>query len=104
MIDRAELKEILAQHRLDGGKRADLQWADLRGANLQGANLIVMQIWRYRVYVQKDFTRIGCEYHNNGEWLAWEPEDVKHMAYDAEDFWKQYKAIICAAIESISKR
>ena len=107
-------------------RSADLSWADLRGANLRGAdlswtnlswanlrgadlsdadlrgaNLIVMQLNQYQVIVQKDFTRIGCEYHENEKWLGWTPADVAHMAPDAESFWALYKPVICAAIQAL---
>ena len=82
---------------------ADLRGADLSGADLSGANLIVMQLNQYQVFVQKEFTRIGCEYHKNEEWQKWEPTDVKHMAHDAEVFWALYKPVVCAAITSLNK-
>ena len=117
MINGKELKEILGQHKMwmqgDGGSRANLRWADLSwadlrgadlsGADLSGANLIVMQLNQYQVFVQKEFTRIGCEYHKNEEWQKWEPTDVKHMAHDAEVFWALYKPVVCAAITSLNK-
>ena len=84
-------------------RRADLRGADLSGADLSGANLIVMQLNQYQVFVQKEFTRIGCEYHKNEEWQKWEPTDVKHMAHDAEVFWALYKPVVCAAITSLNK-
>jgi uncharacterized protein YjbI with pentapeptide repeats len=90
---------------------ADLSEADLRGANLRGADLswadlseadlIYMQLNQYQVFVQRNKTRIGCEYHDNTDWIKWTPDDVKTMAHDAYDFWKQYKQIIVAAIESL---
>jgi len=158
VIDRKELEEILAQHKLwmqsNGGsradlrradlrradlrwadlRRADLRWADLSGADLRwadlsgadlrwadltdadlrgadlsradlsGADLIVMQLNQYQVFVQKEFTRIGCEYHKNEEWQKWGPTDVKHMAHDAEAFWTPYKPVVCAAIAALAQK
>ena len=110
MIDQSELKEMLEQHKLwlkNGKGRklilrgADLRWSNLRGADLCGADLIYMQLNQYQVFVQRDKTRIGCEYHDNADWIKWTPDDVKTMAHDAYDFWKQYKRIIVAAIGSL---
>jgi len=80
---------------------ANLSWASLSGANLSGVDLIAMQLNQYRVFVQKEFTRIGCEYHKNEKWLGWTPADVAHMAPDAEKFWAQYKIVVCAAIQAL---
>ena len=78
---------------------ADLSYADLSYADLRGADLIVLSLDNYTAYVQRDYTRIGCEYHANDDWLKWEPKDVENMANDASDWWVKHKKIIVTAIE-----
>ena len=68
---------------------SDLSWANLRGADLSEAGLIYMQLNQYQVFVQRDKTRIGRYYHDNADWIKWTPDDIKKMAHDAYDLWKQ---------------
>ena len=110
-MDAEKLKGFLEKHLLwveskTSGKcanlrDADLSNADLRGANLRYADLIVLSLDNYTAYVQRDNTRIGCEYHANNDWLKWEPDDVENMASDASDWWEKHKPIIVKAIEII---
>jgi hypothetical protein len=63
-----------------------------------------MQIGIYPVYIQKKYTRIGCEYHSNEDWIKWSPEDVKDMDTHASDWWEKHKAIVVAAINILSNQ
>ncbi|MFA7256027.1 MAG: pentapeptide repeat-containing protein [Kiritimatiellales bacterium] len=88
---------------------ADLSDADLRGANLgdadlRGANLRVFQAGRYTAWVQKTHTRIGCQYHSNKEWKAFDDDKISSMAGDAVEWWSENKKIIFMMMDAVGKK
>lgn len=114
-MNETELNDVLDKHaawlRGNGGSRADLSGADLRGAklswadlswaDLRWAGLLVLHIGPYAIYVQKEYTRIGCQYRGNKEWLSYTPEDVKNFSDDAEALWKIYGDFVKSAISLV---
>lgn len=95
----------------EGGKKADLSNANLRSANLRsanlsgadlsGADLLVIHINQYTAYVQKDYTRIGCQFHSNEDWLSFSSREVGHFSREAVQKWEKYGGVIKQAIRSI---
>jgi hypothetical protein len=100
-------------------REANLNGANLRGANLRGANLreasianavlpTAFKIARidfggWSVLVTPTYTSIGCQTHASKDWLKWKPKDVKKFAEGASEWWKQYGAVVKAAIKSVQK-
>ena len=84
-------------------RRVDLQEADSRGAKLQGANLLVLTLPFYTAYVQKEYTRIGCEYFSNEQWCNFDDETISKMDKNALEFWNSYKSVIFSAMESLQR-
>jgi len=83
---------------------ANLSGADLSGANLRGADLQIFQAGRYTAWVQKTHTRIGCQYHSNKEWRAFDDEKISSMADDAVEWWSENKKIIFMMISAMGKK
>jgi hypothetical protein len=90
-------REAVEQNRADL-RDCDLRYCDLRDCDLRGSELIVIQAEQYTAYVGKETTRIGCELHQNSDWVLWQSSDVKHMAADASEWWEKYKSLIVSAI------
>ena len=81
---------------------ADLSYADLSAANLNYADLVVILLPIWTVYVQSEYTRIGCKYFKNSEWLSFTDEEIAGMDNQALEWWNKYKPIIEAAIKSLN--
>jgi hypothetical protein len=75
--------------------------ADLHGADLRGAGVIVMWLPSWAAYVTRDKTRIGCEWHENDEWLSFDDDRISRMDPDALDWWRIHKPLIAAAIAAV---
>ena len=73
---------------------ANLSYANLSYADLSYANLKVYQSQDYTAYIQKEFTRIGCQYHKNSKWLKFKDEEIYKMASDAKEYWDENGLII----------
>ena len=82
---------------------ADLRWADLREADLRGADLLLLQAGSYTAIINSETTSIGRETHKSTDWLTWTPEDVTHMADDAEEWWTSYGEIVKSAIRKLQE-
>ena len=91
---------------------ANLSGANLRSANLSGANLaeaILPEGFRvarldfgdWSVLVMKDKTTIGCQEHENAEWLKFTPKDVATFAEGASEWWEQHGASVKAVIKDV---
>jgi len=83
---------------------ANLIGANLRGADLRDADLQIFQAGRYTAWVQKTHTRIGCQYHSNKEWRAFDDEKISSMADDAVEWWSENKKIIFMMISAMGKK
>ena len=81
---------------------ADLRYADLHSADLRYADLVVILLPIWTVYVQCEYTRIGCKYFKNSEWLSFTDEEIAGMDTGALEWWNKYKPIIEAAIKSLN--
>jgi hypothetical protein len=55
----------------------------------------------WSVLIMPDKTTIGCQCHPNADWLRWTPEDVRHMAEGAFEYWSQHRDSICAVIRDV---
>ena len=80
---------------------ADLSEADFSWANLSWANLIVLKIGPYDIYVQKESTRIGCQDHQNEEWISFTPDDISDIDIRAKKYWERYGDVVKAAIRAV---
>ena len=116
-----QITEILRKHKLwlageEGGEKADLRGvnlreadlreADLIGANLRGADLrgalriVRIDCGTWSICINPENTSIGCQTHSNDKWLNWSADDdeIKNMARDASDWWRDRGEFIKAAI------
>lgn len=82
--------------------------ANLRCANLQDADLSVLQTDIWTVYVQPEYIRIGCQYHEAKDWFSFTDEQISTMHDEALDWWKKWKepikAIHSALVENMKGR
>ena len=82
---------------------SDFSGADLRNANLIGADLLVLTLPLWTAYIHKTTVRIGCKNYKHEEWLAFSDNEINAMDSKALGWWKQYKPIVEAGINSINK-
>jgi len=80
--------------------RADLSKANLYEANLYRVNLpltdrVLISRWSI-CHIQREFIRIGCEYHTTAEWENFSDAEIKQMDPLALDWWRANKTIILA--------
>ena len=86
--------------------RANLRWANLRGADLRdvnlcgaignGAEIQSAQFSKYPVAWAGEALAIGCRQHPVAEWMAFSTEAIAAMAYDAAEWWAQYRPVLVA--------
>ena len=81
---------------------ANLSSADLSATNLRYADLVVILLPLWTVYVQSEYTRIGCKYFKNSEWLSFTDEEIAGMDSQALEWWNKYKPIIETTIKSLN--
>jgi uncharacterized protein YjbI with pentapeptide repeats len=104
-LKRADLKRAdLRDADLVGAdlRDANLRGADLRDADLVGAGLIVINLPFYTTWVQKEHTAIGCKYYSNSEWKNFTDNEIVEMDVNALEFWRLYKNVIFAAMDSLN--
>jgi len=93
---------------------ADLEGADLDGAYLGRANLteaylggakglIAIQFKGYSLYIQKEKTKIGCEYRTNKEWLSMDFETAQKLGCPNKEFNVAYKKLIKAGVSVLKE-
>jgi len=88
---------------------ADLRCAYLTGAYLTGAYLtgaimpktdsVLLSPWGW-CHVQREYIRIGCQYHTTEEWCNFSDEEIQVMASGAFGWWKQWKPVVMAMAEA----
>ena len=89
---------------------ANLRGADLRDANLCDANLPVgykvcrMDFGGWSILVMPETTTIGCQTHQNEDWLRFTPEDVRGFSDGAFEYWQQHRESICAVIRDVMSK
>ena len=82
---------------------AHLEGAYLGGANLEGANLggakgiVAIQFAGFSMYIQAEYTQIGCEYRKNEEWQKLTIEMAVKLGIKEEHF-EAYHAFFKAAM------
>ena len=81
---------------------ADLSAANLNHADLRSADLVVILLPIWTVYVQSEYTRIGCKYFKNSEWLSFTDKEIAGMDNRALEWCTEYKPLIEAAIKSLN--
>ena len=73
---------------------ADLSRANLSGADLSGADNIICVHWHgFSFYIQKEKTKIGCEYRTNDEWLDMSIDMAVSLGIKAENFDRYRKTL-----------
>ena len=78
-------------------REANLYGADLRGADLREANLyeakgiVHTQFPGFALYIQIEYTKIGCEGRSNTDWLAMSDEEAIALGAKKEhlEFYRQ---------------
>lgn len=70
-------------------------------ANLRGANFLVLMLPIWTVYIHKQTVRIGCKHYTHDEWLAFSDSEIHDMDSKALGWWKQYKPVIEAGINTL---
>ena len=109
----------LAGARLDGANLfgADLSGATLEGATLENTTLRETNIARAQmpipiarldvggqsVCMRETHTSIGCETHENAQWLAWGPDapEIEDMGAKMAAWWAQYGPAVKAVIAAV---
>ena len=81
---------------------SDLSAANLNHADLSAVDLVVILLPTWTVYVQSEYTRIGCKYFKNSEWLSFTNEEIAGMDTGALEWWNKYKPIIETTIKSLN--
>jgi hypothetical protein len=82
---------------------AYLSCADLRGADLSDVKLhtamlpatdaVIICPWSV-CHIQRDYIRIGCEYHTTEEWKRFTNNQISRMDKYALEWWKRNKKIV----------
>ena len=91
----------LTEAYLDG---AYLGRANLTEAYLGGAKgLIAIQFKGYSLYIQKEKTKIGCEYRTNKEWLSMDFETAQKLGCPNKEFNVAYKKLIKAGVSVLKE-
>jgi len=80
----------------------NLNHVKLSAANLSYADLVVILLPTWTVYVQSEYTRIGCKYFKNSEWLSFTDEEIAGMDNQALEWCTAYRPLIEAAIKSLN--
>ena len=90
---------------------ANLSVADLSGANLSGANLrgakdgaaCRMDFGGWSICIRAKATAIGCQKHDNEQWLSWDHRHpaIVAMHADAPAWWQLHGEAIQAAIRCV---
>lgn len=87
--------------------RADLSGADFTGANLVGATLpknfriARLDFGGWSICVRPDFTRIGCQCHENTLWLKADPRWIAALDRGASAWWQRHGAAVQALIRDV---
>lgn len=91
---------------------ANLREATLSGANLMGAKLkygiltqpVITMTLSYWVFVTEFHVQVGCQQFLHDDFLALTESDAERLdAEQAVEFYKTYRPLIVAAIESSKK-
>lgn len=81
----------------------NLREADLREANLRGAKgVIVVHFRGYSIYISSDFTKIGCEYRSNTDWLEMSDDEAIKLGAKPDDI-PFYRGMIKLGVELLKK-
>jgi uncharacterized protein YjbI with pentapeptide repeats len=80
---------------------ADLRWVDLRRVDLRDTALIVMQLPKRTAYIYDDAMRINGPHRSYQEWMNFSDAEIEEMFPNDLDWWKKYKPVLKAAMESI---
>jgi hypothetical protein len=85
---------------------ANLRGADLRGANLRGAKngaVCRMDFGGWSICIRSDNTSIGCQTHENANWLEWtaDSEAIADMHCDAPNWWRVHGEAVKSAIRCV---
>lgn len=82
---------------------ANLRKTDMRGCDLRFAitdnvllpatdRLLDLQGWQ--PHVQRDWIRIGCQYHRTDEWANFTDAQISVMHYRALEWWREHRDLI----------
>ena len=79
--------------------KKDLSGAALYRANLSEAKNIISIGWHgFQIFVQKEKTKIGCEYRSNDEWFKMDINTAVNLGINKDDF-DGYKTLVSAALK-----
>ena len=92
--------------KLSGAKliTANLSGVDLHGANLEGevltkAPVCVLNL-KWPVLITEEYMRIGCQRYTIDEWKNFNDDQIKVMASEALEFWRNWKVPLLAICET----
>jgi len=78
---------------------AELTDADLRGAIMPKTDSVLLSPWGW-CHVQREYIRIGCQYHMTDKWRNFSDEEIMRMAPGALEWWKQWTPVVMAMAEA----
>ena len=83
---------------------ANLSGVDLHGANLEGEVLTKAPVWvlnlKWPVLITEEYMRIGCQRYTIEEWKNFNDDQIKVMASEALEFWRNWKVPLLAICET----